>query len=143
MKSLQIQDNGSGICVGAAFLAVAGFKPHLHRKQIYPFWQNASLHPNCLLSRTCYVSQPTGFGEKHSRLSLMWHNSLLSLRRRAILAHGSMSEPYSAVSFLSDSNFRAFYLDGALVDSKTREKSEPRPCAGNDGTTITVKYRRR
>ena len=33
---------------------------------------------------------------------------------------------------------RAFYLDGALVDTKKKEKSEPRPCAGNDGTTITV-----
>lgn len=43
---------------------------------------------------------------------------------------------------LSDFNFRAFYLDGVLVDSKSKEKSEPRPCAGNDGTTITVKHQR-
>lgn len=34
--------------------------------------------------------------------------------------------------------WKAFYLDGALVESKTKEKSEPRPCAGNDGTTITI-----
>ena len=41
---------------------------------------------------------------------------------------------------LADFSFRAFYLDGALVDSKRKEKSEPRPCAGNDGTIITVKH---
>lgn len=33
---------------------------------------------------------------------------------------------------------RATYIDGALVDAKTGQKSEPRPCAGNDGTTISV-----
>ena len=42
---------------------------------------------------------------------------------------------------LSESYLRAFYLDGALVDPKTKGGSEPRPCAGNDGTTITVKHR--
>jgi hypothetical protein len=29
-------------------------------------------------------------------------------------------------------------MDGVLIDPKTREKSEPRASAGNDGTTITV-----
>lgn len=33
---------------------------------------------------------------------------------------------------------RAAYINGVLVDSKTRQPSEPRVCAGNDGTTITV-----
>ncbi|KIM42266.1 hypothetical protein M413DRAFT_444701 [Hebeloma cylindrosporum] len=34
--------------------------------------------------------------------------------------------------------WRATYSDGALVDQKTGKASEPRPCAGNDGTTITI-----
>ena len=121
--------------------AVAGCKLQLYRKQIYPFWLNVSRHQSCLRSRTYHVSQPTGFGEKHLRLSPMWHNFPLLLRRRTILAHGSAFEMYPSTFFLSDFSFRAFYLDGALVDSKRKEKSEPRPCAGNDGTTITVKHR--
>jgi Histidine kinase-, DNA gyrase B-, and HSP90-like ATPase len=104
MKSLQIQDNGSGIRVGTAFFwLAAGCKLQLYRKRIYPFWQNVSRHQNCLHSRTYRVSQPTGFVEKRSRLFLMWHNFLLSLRRRAILAHGSVLETCPTV-FLSDLN---------------------------------------
>ncbi|CAA7268441.1 unnamed protein product [Cyclocybe aegerita] len=34
--------------------------------------------------------------------------------------------------------WKASYSDGILVDAKTGQKSEPRPCAGNDGTTITI-----
>ncbi|KAJ3514094.1 hypothetical protein NLJ89_g2573 [Agrocybe chaxingu] len=34
--------------------------------------------------------------------------------------------------------WKASYADGILVDAKTGQKSEPRPCAGNDGTTITI-----
>ncbi|KAF9525740.1 DNA binding protein [Crepidotus variabilis] len=34
--------------------------------------------------------------------------------------------------------WKASYSDGALVDSKTGQKVDPRPCAGNDGTTITI-----
>ncbi|KAF8962298.1 DNA mismatch repair protein MutL [Flammula alnicola] len=34
--------------------------------------------------------------------------------------------------------WRAAYSDGVLVDAKTGQKTEPRPCAGNDGTTITI-----
>ncbi|KAF8156932.1 DNA binding protein [Crassisporium funariophilum] len=34
--------------------------------------------------------------------------------------------------------WKASYSDGVLVDPKTGQKSEPRPCAGNDGTTITI-----
>ncbi|PPR02265.1 hypothetical protein CVT24_011614 [Panaeolus cyanescens] len=34
--------------------------------------------------------------------------------------------------------WRASYIDGVLSDLKTRQKAEPRPCAGNDGTTITI-----
>jgi hypothetical protein len=119
----------------------AGCKLQLYRKQIYPFWLNVSRHQSCLRSRTYHASQPTGFGEKRLRLSLMWHSFLLLLRRRTIPAHGSAFETYPPTFFLSDLSFRAFYLDGALVDSKRKEKSEPRPCAGNDGTTITVKRR--
>ncbi|KAF8180418.1 histidine kinase-like ATPase [Pholiota molesta] len=33
--------------------------------------------------------------------------------------------------------WKAAYMDGVLIDPKTREKSEPRASAGNDGTTIT------
>ena len=122
-------------------LLAAGCKLQLYRKQIYPFWPNVSQHQSCLRSRTCHVSQPMGFEERPLRLFLMWHNFPSLLRRKTILAHGSAFATYPPTFFLSDSSFRAFYLDGALVDSKTKEKSEPRPCAGNDGTTITVKYR--
>lgn len=117
---------------------VAGYKLQLYRKQIYPSWLNVSRHQSCLRSLTYHVSRPTGFGVKHLRLSPMSRNFLLLLRRRTILAHGSAFETYPPTFFLSDFSFRAFYLDGALVDSKKKEKSEPRPCAGNDGTTITV-----
>ncbi|PPQ69850.1 hypothetical protein CVT25_005491 [Psilocybe cyanescens] len=34
--------------------------------------------------------------------------------------------------------WKAAYSDGTLVDAKTGEKADPRPCAGNDGTTITI-----
>ncbi|KAF9041304.1 DNA mismatch repair protein MutL [Panaeolus papilionaceus] len=34
--------------------------------------------------------------------------------------------------------WKASYIDGVLSDLKTRQKAEPRPCAGNDGTTITI-----
>lgn len=34
--------------------------------------------------------------------------------------------------------FRACYADGALTSVKAGANSDPKPCAGNDGTTITV-----
>lgn len=34
---------------------------------------------------------------------------------------------------------RAAFSDGVLVDPKTLDKAEPKACAGNDGTTITVR----
>ncbi|KAF7761503.1 hypothetical protein Agabi119p4_9495 [Agaricus bisporus var. burnettii] len=34
--------------------------------------------------------------------------------------------------------WKASYIDGVLVDPRTRQSSEPRACAGNDGTTITI-----
>ena len=34
---------------------------------------------------------------------------------------------------------RACYLDGALVPHKPGQSSEPKACAGNDGTTIVVR----
>lgn len=34
--------------------------------------------------------------------------------------------------------FRACYADGALTPVKAGATSDPKPCAGNDGTTITV-----
>ncbi|KDR72527.1 hypothetical protein GALMADRAFT_252658 [Galerina marginata CBS 339.88] len=34
--------------------------------------------------------------------------------------------------------WKATYSDGALVDPKTGQKCDPRPCAGNDGTMITI-----
>lgn len=116
----------------------AGCKLQLYRKQIYPSWLNVSRLQSCLRSQTYRVSRPTGFGVKHLHLSPMSLNFLLLLRRRTILAHGSAFETYPPSFSPSNFSFRAFYLDGALVDSKKKEKSEPRPCAGNDGTTITV-----
>jgi len=38
----------------------------------------------------------------------------------------------------AENRHRAAYMNGVLVDPKTRQLSEPRVCAGNDGTTITV-----
>ena len=35
--------------------------------------------------------------------------------------------------------FRAFYVDGALAPAKPGLSTDPKPCAGNDGTTITVR----
>ncbi|KAF4616529.1 hypothetical protein D9613_008578 [Agrocybe pediades] len=34
--------------------------------------------------------------------------------------------------------WKASYSDGVLVDAKTGQKAEVRPCAGNDGTLITI-----
>ncbi|KAJ7145341.1 histidine kinase-like ATPase, partial [Mycena crocata] len=34
--------------------------------------------------------------------------------------------------------WKASYLDGALVGAKTGQTAEPKPCAGNDGTTIII-----
>ncbi|KAF8899820.1 DNA mismatch repair protein MutL [Gymnopilus junonius] len=34
--------------------------------------------------------------------------------------------------------WKATFVDGSLVDTKTGQKSEPRPSAGNDGTTISI-----
>ncbi|KAJ3574331.1 hypothetical protein NP233_g1848 [Leucocoprinus birnbaumii] len=39
----------------------------------------------------------------------------------------------------SPAAWEASYVDGVLVDPKTRQPSEPKICAGNDGTTITIK----
>ncbi|KAJ6463801.1 histidine kinase-like ATPase [Mycena vitilis] len=33
---------------------------------------------------------------------------------------------------------RAHYLDGTLVEAKPGQTAEPKPCAGNDGTTIII-----
>ncbi|KAF7289882.1 DNA-mis-repair domain-containing protein [Mycena indigotica] len=34
--------------------------------------------------------------------------------------------------------WKAHYLDGVLVEGKTGQTAEPKPCAGNDGTTIII-----
>ncbi|KAJ7512062.1 histidine kinase-like ATPase [Mycena galericulata] len=34
--------------------------------------------------------------------------------------------------------WKAHYLDGALVEGKPGQTAEPKPCAGNDGTTIII-----
>ncbi|KAJ6631150.1 DNA binding protein [Mycena sp. CBHHK59/15] len=34
--------------------------------------------------------------------------------------------------------WKAHYLDGALVEAKPGQTAEPKPCAGNDGTTIVI-----
>ncbi|TFK41668.1 DNA binding protein [Crucibulum laeve] len=34
--------------------------------------------------------------------------------------------------------WKATYTDGALVDPKSGQMTDPKPCAGNDGTTITI-----
>ena len=34
---------------------------------------------------------------------------------------------------------RAQYQDGRLVPAKPGQSADPKPCAGNDGTTITVR----
>ena len=34
---------------------------------------------------------------------------------------------------------RASYSDGVLVEPKLGQNPDPKPCAGNDGTTITVR----
>ncbi|KAJ7484753.1 histidine kinase-like ATPase [Mycena latifolia] len=34
--------------------------------------------------------------------------------------------------------WKAHYLDGALVEAKPGQTAEPKPCAGNDGTTIII-----
>jgi hypothetical protein len=34
---------------------------------------------------------------------------------------------------------RASYSDGVLVEPKPGQNADPKPCAGNDGTTITVR----
>ena len=43
----------------------------------------------------------------------------------------------------AETSYRAAYSDGVLVDPKTLDKSEPKACAGNDGTTITVRVFRK
>src|SRR6266478_6159158 len=37
---------------------------------------------------------------------------------------------------------RACYLNGALMAQRTGDTPEPKPCAGNNGTTITVSSQR-
>lgn len=39
---------------------------------------------------------------------------------------------------MTDPAFRACYSDGILVEPKPGQNADPKPCAGNDGTTITV-----
>jgi hypothetical protein len=34
--------------------------------------------------------------------------------------------------------YRALYEDGVLIPSKKGQSADPKPTAGNDGTTITV-----
>ncbi|THU96853.1 DNA mismatch repair protein MutL [Dendrothele bispora CBS 962.96] len=34
--------------------------------------------------------------------------------------------------------YRAHYMDGKLVPAQSGQTTEPKPCAGNDGTTITI-----
>jgi len=42
------------------------------------------------------------------------------------------------LTLIIDSTNRACYEDGKLVPAKTGQTVEPKPCAGNDGTIITV-----
>jgi hypothetical protein len=37
--------------------------------------------------------------------------------------------------------FRASYVDGEMAPSQKGGSTDPKPCAGNDGTTITVRSR--
>lgn len=62
----------------------------------------------------------------------------LSLRKRKLKTVPGGSLVFHNQSFITENMCRASYADGALVDSKTGQKAVPRPCAGNDGTTITV-----
>lgn len=45
---------------------------------------------------------------------------------------------YTSLSFIFDDIYRAHYSDGVLSSPKAGVSVDPKPCAGNDGTTITV-----
>ena len=35
--------------------------------------------------------------------------------------------------------FRAIYVDGEMAPAQKGGSADPKPCAGNDGTTVTVR----
>lgn len=69
-----------------------------------------------------------------------------------IATHGFRGEALASISHVShvtittktaDSQcaFRASYMDGKLVPPRPGQSAEPKPCAGNNGTQITVSSR--
>ena len=142
MKSLQIQDNGSGIRVSASFLAGQLVVSAIIQKTDLPIL--AERFTTSKLSTFSDLSRITTYGFRGEALASISHVAQLSVvtKTKSDTCAWKCVENVSFDLCLSDFNSRAFYLDGALVDSKTKKKSEPRPCAGNDGTTITVKHRR-
>jgi DNA mismatch repair protein MLH1 len=81
--------------------------------------------------------QTYGFrGEALASMSHVAHLSVITKTKQERVAWKYVCPPQSH-TFLTNAT-RASYVDGVLVDPRTRQSSEPRACAGNDGTTITV-----
>lgn len=65
-----------------------------------------------------------------------------SRRQKAITVLGSVSDPICKLFMQALTLFlfnRACYSDGSLTPTKAGLTPDPKPCAGNDGTTIAVR----
>jgi len=72
-------------------------------------------------------------------MSHVSHLSVVTKTRTETCAYRSARlKPFIGCQWRSSIS-RAQYLDGKLVPAQPGQVAEPKPCAGNDGTTITVR----
>jgi hypothetical protein len=138
---LQIQDNGCGIRVSILCDVRRATVTSCNDLQKSDLPILAERFTTSKLSTFSDLSHLTTYGFRGEALASISHVSHLSVVTKTKQESCAwkwvvISDTSRVLTVLS----RAYYSDGSLVPAKPGQTADPKPCAGNDGTIITVRH---